>query len=244
MSLKRPFVLKSDVKQWFTTTTVRHQFLILWALNYYYHFQIIKFWHPCSQNCFYYHGGFQRCQFNWLSLWGRECLSTFLWQISKWLFFMAINICLWYYVIWCGDHGLRLLVITMDIVVEFMAGLASLYLGYAQIYWVFNGTLNLLFLASFCKTLFLPECLSNQLEILTQHSQCSQEGWYDFSKTPIVFFRNNPGFSGSLYSWMAKDSFCLLGKWADTALCCSSNAKGSICLLVKWADTAFWLARQ
>ena len=101
--------------------------------------------------------------------------------------------------------------------------LTFLYLSYAQIYWVFNGTLNLLFLARFCKTLFLPEFLSNQLEIFTQHSQSCQEGCYDFSKTPIVFFRIIPGFSWSLYSWMAI---------------------GSICLLVKWADTAFWLARQ
>ena len=62
-----------------------------------------------------------------------------------------------------------------------------LYLGYAQIYWVLNGTLNLLFLARFCKTLFLPEILSNQ--ILTQHSQSSQEGCYDFSKSSYMFFR-------------------------------------------------------
>ena len=96
----------------------------------------------------------------------------------------------------------------------------------------------------FCKTLFLPEFLPNQLEILTQHSQCNQEGCCGFSNTSIVLLRINPGFSGSLYSWMAKGSFCLLVKWADTALCCSSNAKGSICSLVKWADTAFWLARQ
>ena len=101
-----------------------------------------------------------------------------------------------------------------------------LYLGYAQIYWVFNGTLNLLFLARFCKTLFLPEFLSNQLEILTQHSKSSQEGCYEW------------------HSWMAKGHFYLLVKWVDTALCCSSNAKGSIHLLVNWADTVFWLARQ
>ena len=42
-----------------------------------------------------------------------------------------------------------------------------LYLGYAKIYCFYNGTLNLLFLARFCKTLFLPEFLSNQLEIDT-----------------------------------------------------------------------------
>ena len=67
-----------------------------------------------------------------------------------------------------------------------------LYSGYAQIYWVFNGTLNLLFLARFCKTLFLPVFLSNQLEISTQHSQSSLEGFYDCSKTSIVLFRINP----------------------------------------------------
>ena len=62
-----------------------------------------------------------------------------------------------------------------------------LYLGYAQIYWVFNGILNLLLLARFCKTLFLPEFLSNQLEILTQHSKSSQERcYYNFSKTSMV----------------------------------------------------------
>ena len=59
-----------------------------------------------------------------------------------------------------------------------------------------------------------------------------------------MFFRIYPGFSGSLYSWKAKGSFCLLVKWADTALCCSSNAKGSICLLVTCADTAIRLAQQ
>ena len=112
------------------------------------------------------------------------------------------------------------------------------------IYWFYNGTLNLLFLARFCKTLFLPDFLSNHYENWTPYSQSSQVFCNDCSKTSIVFFRINPGFSGSLYSWMAKDSFCLLVKWVDTALCCSSNAKGSICLLVKWADTAFWLARQ
>ena len=64
-----------------------------------------------------------------------------------------------------------------------------LYLCYAQIYWFYNGTVILLFLARFCKTLFLPEFLSNQLEILTQHSQSSQVFCYDFSKTSIMFFR-------------------------------------------------------
>ena len=66
--------------------------------------------------------------------------------------------------------------------------------------------------------LFLPEFLSNQLEILTQHSQSSQEGCYNFSKTSIVFFRINQGFSGSLYSRMAKSSFCLLVKLTDTVV--------------------------
>ena len=64
-------------------------------------------------------------------------------------------------------------------------------MGYAQIYWFYNIIVNLLFLARFCKTLFLPEFLSNQLEILTQHSQSSQERCYNFSKTSIVFVRLN-----------------------------------------------------
>ena len=107
----------------------------------------------------------------------------------------------------------------------------------------FQRDFKLLFLGRFCKTLFLPEFFSDQLE-LTQHSQSSQDGCYDFSKSSSMFFRIYPWFHGSLYSWMAKGNFCLLVKWADTALCCSSNAKRSICLLVNWADTAFWLARQ
>ena len=53
----------------------------------------------------------------------------------------------------------------------------------AQVYWFYNRIFNLLFLARFYKTLFLPEFLSNQLEILTQHSQSSQEGFCGFSKT-------------------------------------------------------------
>ena len=72
-----------------------------------------------------------------------------------------------------------------------------LYFNFQRIHYIlampkyidFNRTLNLLFLARFCRTLFL----SNQLEILTQHSQSSQEGCYD------VFFRIIPGFSRSLY---------------------------------------------
>ena len=35
-----------------------------------------------------------------------------------------------------------------------------------------------------------------------------------------MFFRIYSGFSGSLHSWKSKGSFCLLVKWADTALCC------------------------
>ena len=38
---------------------------------------------------------------------------------------------------------------------------------------VLSGSLNFLFCASFCQTLSLPEYLSIQLEILTQHSQSS-----------------------------------------------------------------------
>ena len=53
----------------------------------------------------------------------------------------------------------------------------------------YKGTVILLFLARFCKTLFLTEFVSNQLEILTQHSQSSQIFCYDFSKTSIMFFR-------------------------------------------------------
>ena len=49
--------------------------------------------------------------------------------------------------------------------------------------------------------LFPPEFVSNQFEILTQYSQSSQVFCYDFSKTSIVFFWINPGFSGTLYSW-------------------------------------------
>ena len=96
---------------------------------------------------------------------------------------------------------------------------------------ILQRNFKLFILARFCKTLFLPEFLSNHYEIWTPYSQSSQVFCYDFSKTAI--FRIIPGFSGSLYSWMAKGSFCLLVKWADTALCCSSNAKGSICLLAR-----------
>ena len=118
----------------------------------------------------------------------------------------------------------------------------QLYLGYAQIYWVFNGTLNLLFLARFCKTLFLPEFFSNQLEHNTPR----------LVRRGAMTFLSHPTYSSGFihdflhhytFEWQ-KGNFCLLVKWADTALCCSSNAKDSICLLVKWADTAFWLERQ
>ena len=50
--------------------------------------------------------------------------------------------------------------------------------------YIFNRTLNLLFSVRFCKTLFLPEFLSNQLEILTQHPQSSQEGAMTFLRHP------------------------------------------------------------
>ena len=106
---------------------------------------------------------------------------------------------------------------------------------------IFVRFFKLIILCRFFGRLFLPEFLSNQHEICARYSQSSQEVCYNFS---IVFFRIYPWFSGSLYSWMAKGSFCPLVKWADTVLCCSSNAKGRICWLVKWADTAFWLARQ
>ena len=65
-------------------------------------------------------------------------------------------------------------------------------------YKYFNIRLRMTLSARFCKTLFLPDFFSNQLEILKQHSQSSQEGCYDFSKTSIVFFRINPGFSASI----------------------------------------------
>ena len=35
----------------------------------------------------------------------------------------------------------------------------------------------------------IPEFLSNQLEMLTQHSQSRQVFCYDFFKTSIMFFR-------------------------------------------------------
>ena len=67
-----------------------------------------------------------------------------------------------------------------------------LYSGYAKIYWFYNGTIILLFLARFCKTLFLPEFLSNHYAIWTRYFQSSQVFCYDFSKTSIVFFQINP----------------------------------------------------
>ena len=42
--------------------------------------------------------------------------------------------------------------------------------GLCQNKLIFLGTLKILFFARFCKTLFLPQFLSNQFEILTQHS--------------------------------------------------------------------------
>ena len=38
-----------------------------------------------------------------------------------------------------------------------------------------------------------------------------------FLRHPSCSFGLIHGFSGSLYSWMAKGSFCLLVKWTDTA---------------------------
>ena len=62
---------------------------------------------------------------------------------------------------------------------------------------ILQRNFKLIILARFCKTLFLPEFLSDHYEIWTPYSQSSQVFCYDFSS--IVFFRINPGFSGSLY---------------------------------------------
>ena len=80
-------------------------------------------------------------------------------------------------------------------------------------------------LCSFFGTLILPEFLSNQHGIWTPYPQSGV--CYDFSKSPSMCYRDYPGFFGSLYSWMPKGSFCLLVKWADTAICCYSNANSS-----------------
>ena len=109
---------------------------------------------------------------------------------------------------------------------------------------IFLRFFKLIILCRFFGTLFLPEFLSNHYGIWTPYPQSCRKVCYNFSKSSSMFFQDYPGFSGSLYYWMPKDSFCLLVKWADTALGCPSNAKGSICLLVKWEDTAFWFARQ
>ena len=49
MSLKRPFVPKSDVKQWFTTTTTHHFFVLL---NIYIHFSWAVIPTNNQNNCF------------------------------------------------------------------------------------------------------------------------------------------------------------------------------------------------
>ena len=79
--------------------------------------------------------------------------------------------------------------------------------------WIFNMFIP--FILCRCFLAISPQ-VPNQHEIWTRYTQSSQVYWYDFSKSFIIFFRIYPWLSGSLYSWKAKGSFCLLVKWADS----------------------------
>ena len=60
-----------------------------------------------------------------------------------------------------GNYIIIALACLTFIVVVFVGGVAVVAAAVAVVIMVFNGTLNSLFFARFCKTLFLPEFLSN-----------------------------------------------------------------------------------
>ena len=112
-----------------------------------------------------------------------------------------------------------------------------------QIYWVLSGSLNLLFCAGFVISYFSLSFYPINMEFGHRIPRVFRYSAMTFLSHQACY-SGLSRISGSLYSLKAKGSFCLLVKWAETALCCFSKAKGSICLLVKGAVTAFWLARQ
>ena len=106
---------------------------------------------------------------------------------------------------------------------------------YAQIYWVLSSSLKLLFSALFCETPFPPECLSNQIKIVTQHSQSSQDYCCDFLSHPACssgFIQDFLDHYAALQMQKAVSAFWLARQWAYVGSMMSNV--GSMMLHVGW----------